>query len=251
MYVYPRIDPQVGLELINDYASMDLQQLRLVSLIEHPQQFYYPTGTPVPNKLLQALRASVRQSVDELGFPKPHRSSVRLINQFDHELAGLLHRTMQIIPADAGSEDVWAFISLALLPEVAAWRFPERDPSRLTGQPRNVFRRLWWRAYILGDGPKDPPAILGEDQLVNIMERPTIGGDPRIARAFCRAYLSDDIAELKLQPMFLMRESAKRFIRFTPFLAIGTLPDPELGHLMREIVSSAASALRLVPKLST
>ena len=84
----------------------------------------------------------------EAGWPTP---MTRLGGpQFDRQLAAELHRQMHILPADAAVEDVWSFLSLVLLPDVACWRFPDRSEERLRGHFRNVFRRLWWRAYILG-----------------------------------------------------------------------------------------------------
>jgi hypothetical protein len=149
---------------------------------------------------------------------------------------------MDIVPADAAASGVWSFLSLVVLPDVVIWRYPKRSPDRLLGHPRrNALRRLWWRAHVLGAGPQDPPAHLGEDA---IMERTTLGGDPRVARSLCQAYFHVVSRDSDLPPMRLMREATKRLIRLTPFMALGALADDALERLMIEVVGEAAVAIQ-------
>jgi hypothetical protein len=244
MLVYPRLPTDRALELLEDLQGLPLEDLRLRSRLKHSEAVFYTAGSAASETKLKELRDRVRAVTDELGFPTPGgRRGEGAALAFDQRLPGLLHQMMDIVPADAAAEGVWSFISLVLLPDAAAWRYPDMHPDRLTGHYRNVFRRLWWRAEVLGAGPRDAPARLGEDQLVAVMERPTIGGDRRLARSFCRAVLS----KLEIQPagrgMMLMRESAKRLIRFTPFIAMGALEQETLDQLMGEIVSRAAQAV--------
>lgn len=122
---------------------------------------------------------------------------------------------MQIVPADAANEEVWSFLTLVVLPEVALWRFPDKKDERFIGRPRNTFRRLWWRAYVLagenrpGAATSDP---LGEDELVNIFERPSIVRTASLAQAMTKA-----IRALPSTPGVarseVMRELAKRMRR--------------------------------------
>lgn len=245
MLVYPRLAPDRALELLEDIRGLPPEELRTRSQLSHSDATFYTAGTPASEAKLAQLRAEVRDVVDELGFPRPGRRADAAASAFDQRLPGVLHRVMEIVPADAAAEGVWSFISLVLLPDVAAWRYPDMHPDRMTGHFRNAFRRLWWRAEILGDGPTDPPARLGEDQLVAVMERPTIGGDGRLARAFSRTVLDELAAQAAgSSGMTLMREAAKRLIRFTPFMAMGALEDGELEALMLEIVGDAARAVR-------
>jgi len=245
MLVYPRLPTDRALELLEDLRGLPLDELRSRSRLKHPDAVFYTAGSPATEPKLAELRDGVRGVLNELGFPPPHgRRGEDDALAFDQRLPGLLHRTMDIVPADAAAEGVWSFISLVLLPDAAAWRYPDMHPDRMTGHYRNVFRRLWWRAEVLGAGLQDPPARLGEDQLVAVMERPTIGGDRCLARSFCQAVLG----KLETQPsgtgMTLMRESAKRLIRFTPFMAIGAMEQDALDLLMLEIVGDAARAVQ-------
>ena len=156
----------------------------------------------------------------------------------------LLYRKMQIVPADAASEGVWSFLTLIVLPDVAVWRFPQRTPERLIGRPRNVFRRYWWRARSLGANPGDPTPELGEDQLVQIMERPSICGNRRLARTFARAVIEAATSSpgVGLEP--LMRDTAKRLVRLTPFVCFEALSDDELGSQILDLVGASVGSLQ-------
>uniref|UniRef100_UPI003FA793CD DUF6339 family protein n=1 Tax=Streptomyces sp. GSL17-113 TaxID=3115365 RepID=UPI003FA793CD len=84
------------------------------------------------------------------------------------KVAAALHTNMRLVPAEAASGDVWAFLALVLLPDVAYWRYPKPPGDRILGTDltRHVFGRMWWRAQLVhsSDDP-DPYAaleILGE-----------------------------------------------------------------------------------------
>lgn len=242
MFVYPRLPSEIASQLYESSLEVDLVELRSGASTSHPSAGYYATGSRVPETKLESVQTMVREFVDGLGFPEPKRRQ-EAFAQFDHYLPALLCEQMQIVPADAADEGVWSFIGLVLLPEVAVWRYPNRARERILGLPRNALRRLWWRGFTLGSGEGDPPAVLGEDQLVAVMERPTIGGDRRLAREFCRAVIAGQNLNPAESSMFIMRESAKRLMRLTPFITMGALDDSELSLLMDETVGSALKSL--------
>jgi hypothetical protein len=182
----------------------------------------------------------MRAAAETLGFPEQLGSRR---GDFDRLYTELLYRGMAIVPADAAHEGVWSFISLVLVPELAPWRFPNRTEERLRGQPRNAFRRLWWRAHTLGITPDSVTFRLTEDQLVQVEERPTIGGDSRVARALCSA-LENAIGQFPaVSHEDLMREAAKYLIRLTPSLSVYALAEGQLEDLMRELMTRSGKAL--------
>ena len=159
-------------------------------------------------------------------------------------MPALLHQYMRIVPADAANGDVWSFLTLVVLPDVAFWRFPNPPDVRLLGRPRNVFRRYWWRAHVLGAEDGGLAARLGEDQHVQIEERrAAIGGNPPLARALARTVLAfcKENPGVGLEP--LMREAAKRLVRLTPFVCFEALPEEGLDAQIGEMVREAAAAL--------
>ncbi|WP_031035167.1 DUF6339 family protein, partial [Streptomyces sp. NRRL WC-3725] len=99
----------------------------------------------------------------------------------------VLHRDSGIVPAEAVAGDLWAFLSLVVLPDVSAWRFADLHRDRVLGTDvtRHVFGRLWWRAHLLYDedgGREDLYAslsVLNESDFDQIYARRTsIGGGP-------------------------------------------------------------------------
>lgn len=153
-------------------------------------------------------------------------------------------------PHEAGHREVWACITAAHLLDVAAWRWGGiSDRNRANGDVnRDTFRRLWWRYEILREPalPSDGFGDLGEDEVVAIMERPGVTGNPEVARAIVRGFHARLEREPDLVPMRmgLMRDAMKRLTRLTPFVALDLLGRSELDAVIEEMMSEAAIAVR-------
>jgi hypothetical protein len=83
---------------------------------------------------------------------------------------------------------------------------------------------------------------LGEDELVSIMERPTLASDRRLARAMATEFLRR-AEHGATERMRLMREASKRILRLTPFVAFGALTDAELAETVSVAFETAAGAI--------
>ncbi|GIJ34439.1 hypothetical protein Vse01_35870 [Micromonospora sediminimaris] len=170
---------------------------------------------------------------------------------FDRLLAPALYRQMAIVPADAASEEVWSFLSLVLLPDVALWRWPNllRRPGyeRIIGRPRNVFRRLWTRVHSLGE---DLGAQLYEDEAVAILERPTLGAHPRVARAIAHGHLTT-AGEAGAARTDILRITARRLRRLAVVVSLESLDDTQLAQLVERYTKEAIDQLRPVTITST
>jgi hypothetical protein len=149
---------------------------------------------------------------------------------------------MDIVPADAAVEGVWSFLTLVLLPEIGIWRFDSRAEERLLGKQRNVLRRDWWRAWALGpdlDAAPEGTVPLGEDEFVQIMERPSLGGDPRVARAIRDACFRCLERGKVTSRMFLMRRAALLTRATKSMIALEALSDAELCSLLDQVMEDA------------
>jgi hypothetical protein len=240
--LYPRLPTAVALSLIRRFEPLSLEELREESELSHPSAVFNPVGGHrVSPARLELLRDGMRQLADDLGFPGELSGANR--GNFDRLFAEALYRGMAIVPGDAGHEGVWSFLSLVLAPELPVWRFPGRTEERLRGQPRNAFRRLWWRAHMLGFGQDALLAQLTEDQLVQIEERPTIAGDIYVARAVASQLVLARQRHTHIAQEDLMRETAKHLIRLTPLVNIHALNEDQLSSLVAESFDRAASAL--------
>lgn len=188
-FSYPRIPTQVAIGLLREFDGKPLSELRQASSTDHLRAFYHPNYPyQVDTETLERIRGGVELIAIKYGFPGELKSQNDAAD-FDRETAAFLVRWMGILPVEAAIEEVWNFFTLVLLPHVGVWRYPNKpgdyEYPRLIGKPRNVFRKLWWRAYVLGP---ELSAKLGEDETVNIMERPSVGGNVALARAIVRSH---------------------------------------------------------------
>ena len=150
-------------------------------------------GSPASTEQLLQLRAQVVEVAISEGFPE--RGAAQNRARFDAAAAAALAQDDLLRSAETLRDDVWAFLTTVLLADVCAWRFPERPAERFHGGVRNTLQRLWMRAVALDRGEGHPERwalleVLSEDALVQITERPSIGADYRVARAFAEEWVS-------------------------------------------------------------
>src|SRR5699024_9990086 len=188
-FSYPRIPTQVAIGLLREFDGKLPSELRHASATDHLRASFHPNHPcRVQSDTLDEVREGIEAIAIRHGFPDAPRSQNSAAD-FDREAAAFLVASMKILPVEAAIDEVWNFLTLVLLPHVGVWRYPYKpgdyEYERLIGKPRNVFRKLWWRAYVLGS---ELSAKLGEDETVNIMERPSVGGNVVLARAIVRAH---------------------------------------------------------------
>jgi hypothetical protein len=87
-----------------------------------------------------------------------------------------------------------------------------------------------------------------EDEIVQIMERPTMAGCRPLARATAREFVAFAKGEagrgIPGGRMNLMRDTQKRLLRVFPMLAINFLSDPEIEKMVRATLAESALLLR-------
>ena len=236
-FVWPRL-PLVPARLeMERLLKLDAGALRVTASTSHPDAAPVAVGGPVvAEATILSVQTQIRGLADRLGFPA--ELSQVTVSEFDRPATRILHDGMRIIPADAASEDVWSFLTLIVLPDVAVWRFPGRAEARLLGRPRNVFRKLWWRGETVGAEFIDVPGGLGEDELVNIMERPSLSANPTVARSLARAIhkqgLKTEIARSKL-----MRDVSKRVLRLQSVVLMESLAEAQIDQAVDECLAAS------------
>jgi len=242
--VLPRIDKHSAIEILNTHLALDLSEIGGRMPDTSPVLTYTPVGgLRIDHQRLLDLRKRVVELACQHGMP----DRLSNLSVFEGQLARLLHELLPMSPNEASHEEVWSYVTCCWLLDVAAWRFGrDADKRRFIGDVnRNTFRRLWWRAEILG--PDVDLTLLGEDELVNITERPTIAGDRRLARTVALDFIARvDRGEADSR-MLLMRDAMKRLLRLTPFVAFGALRDHEVHELVEDCFNSAAAALSGAP----
>ena len=254
MFLYPRLPQITASTLAGDFASRSVQELKEASSVKHPAAIYAPTGgNRVSESLLLEIQDAIRECAFKSGFPRAPVDSSR--RGFDSESGRILHEMMQIAPSEASHQGPWAFMACILLPDIVRWRFPGAEKitskERFLGGSRglrNTFGRVWWRAYILGQPDSNLPyeflSLLGEDEMVQIMERPGLAGSPLLARQVCRSFLDAAGQNAGITRSELLRDSMKHLRRLLPLVSFDALPDDELRNLINEILLDSATSLK-------
>lgn len=245
LLLYPRLPSSVGRDILAKRAGSLPTELEDLASLTHPAAAPAATGGhPVTEARLQTLQTAIRAIASEAGYPKPLKRGSE--QAFDRPCGNQLFNLMGIVPADAAEEGVWTFVSLVLVPEVGPWRFPDMADERLLGRPRNVFRRLWWRAWSLGPSLDEAPdgcSPLGEDEFVQILERPSLGGNQRTARALRDGLWRMEAAGIAVARSELMRQMARRLRAVRSHIALDALTDTQLSDLVDDVARDSLKSL--------
>jgi hypothetical protein len=246
--LFPQIDRSLAKTLILQREFGDAPQFH------HPNQIFSPVGgTRASERQIQDLGLEIRAIADDLGFPRLAATEIR--RQFDRRVACLLHSNMRITPNEAARPGVWQFICCVVAPTIVEWRFPSTDSvptiARFLGGTRNAFSRLWWRAEILSYfGAEDPYRLvnkLNEDELVQIMERPSLAGCRPLAKGLAEEFLLGFGDRLRTESgsgrMAIMRETAKRLLRLGAVISPDVLSESQLRAIIKIELSQAVRSL--------
>jgi len=253
MRLYPRLPFSVAAGLAERLRSVDIASAVAASATTHSSALYAPTGgSRVTEDLLLGLQRRLREAAAAHGYPEPTGDRPRIL--FDRVVAGILFDVMEITPAEASHAEVWQFLTCVLVPDLVRWRFSGgiegTSRERFLGGARglrNALGRLWWRAYTLYDyeGRSNHRLFhqLGEDEMVQVMERPSIAGSIRLAREVLLTYLdSRDAAGVPRAD--LLRDVTKRVRRILPVTIVDLLDQDTLHDRIVEEFRRSSSALR-------
>ncbi len=243
---FPRMPGLAARKLLAEYTNMKIEDLRSRAELESDQAYYYPTapsGQRVPTSVLDEFQNTMREVAKNFGYPEKLSPKDRRRTEWDRVVVEHILQVTPLIPAEASVQSVWSYLSLVVVPDVAFWRWPNRgnkdDYERILGYPRNVFRRLWWRAFALGP----VAAEIFEDEAVAILERTAIGGNRKVARIIAETHLRELGDEGRRT--LLMRDAMKRLRRLHAFISFHSLQEGEIRALVEEVFSSARSSLRI------
>ena len=253
MLLYPELPGPVADGLINRLAALSIEEARLESDTRHPAATYAATGgNRIKENALKVLQQELRDSARQSGYPDTPSSSQK--RDFDAISGQLLHQKMYITPSEAAKPEVWNFIACILLPDIVRWRFPgsggvtskERFQGKNRGM-RNTFGRVWWRAQILYLPDKENPYTLlyklGEDELVQIMERPGIAGSPALGAQISASFLTASADNDGISGPEILRDAMKRLRRLLPLVSFDALDDEIRRELIDHVFEDAVRSL--------
>ncbi|MDQ1010579.1 site-specific DNA-cytosine methylase [Streptomyces sp. V4I23] len=247
-FLYPRLLAAQAAPLFAEYRDLPVTELTGRFDTAHESAVYVATGGDrVSAEQLRELREGVLALAKRAGFP--HDSDRARNADFDLELAALLHGEMGMVPAEAASRDVWAFLALVLLPDVAFWRYPQPPKDRVLGTDltRHVFGRLWWRAQLVRSSdpsaPYDALSILGEGAFDQIYaRRAALGGSPHLVRSILRVWNDLDLKGLNKRET--LQDFLKRLLRLAPFVLFDGVEEASLDEELRAVAQESVDAQR-------
>jgi hypothetical protein len=214
-----------------------------------------PPGRLITPTELSLLREEVLADLALLGFSLGSKiSSSDQKVRWDREVGASLLRHLPISAVQASENGVWAYLSTFVFWDFASWRYSsfskddgdeQVNPSeRSLGGHRNVLRKCWIRAYVLGPelgigNDTKSAEHLKEDELVNLFERSTLGDNHELARAITRTvYRHHPDATRR---MLFTRELTKRVLRktvSTHFSYLGSSMDDLLDEIALSVIAS-------------
>lgn len=251
--LYPRLLKSRANEIMSEHKDLDVAELIGRWSAADDSAVYIATGgARATTGTLTDLREQIVALAVSFGYPDVPATDQSIA--FDVGVAECLHRSMHLAPAEAASSDVWAFLSLVLMPDVAQWRFPGPPASdrayreRILGSrlDRHVFGRLWWRAQLVyaPDSPEPYGAlrVLGEAAFDQIYaRRSALGGSPHLVKSILRVWNSLDLKGISERDT--LRDFLKRLLRLAPFVVFDAVEeealDAELRAVARETVFAA------------
>jgi len=196
------------------------------------------TDTSVSNERLMESRevffrelGSTTGSIEDLSvsFGDFDRIFTRIASEIFHDMS----------PIDGFNKDVWSYITMRVLPDLALWRWNvnKTDERFLGGSERSCFQRLWLRSYVLGG---NLASQLQEDEAVNIFERPeALGGNRRLSLAIANYIVSnrgvvDSNSGEKIISTEIVKQTAKRLRRAMSVEVVQSMTEAELEkHVAR------------------
>jgi Family of unknown function (DUF6339) len=245
LLLFPRLPVGAAREHLQRIRGQPARALSSMASPDSASAVYPATGgRRIAGEALQDIRERLLKCALTLGFPDSGTGqSVR----FDPEAAAILFEHLPICPGEASRDDVWSFMTICLLPDMATWRFPDQNDRRFLGGVRNAFQRLWWRATMLRvENAPDPWTLvrLPEDALVGLMERPGISSNRSVARAIASA-----VAKLSESLPSSLREdgwrAAYKLIRQRiPLVNLDALSPAELAGQLERLCQGAQAEVR-------
>lgn len=242
----PRLDSSVARALVAERWSITISDARSVAKTSHPRQKFASNGERISAGAIDTLVDELRQSAAAFGYPLRVPSDAEA-RAWDAAATEITWRHLKdLVVAEAGRSDVWAFLTIVACPDLVLWRYPRAVgdalppglEARFLGGRRNLLKRFWQRGRALASVGADWSVLnqVREDDVVQVFERPSLAAVPKVAGMFLvrLASLVEDVS---------VRDIQKRLNRLLPTTALYLLSEAELEHLLSENVEASRKAI--------
>lgn len=209
-----------------------------------PEQVRFaPTGGQrATESQMDELRNAIVKLAKAVGWKAADQRDDRAL--FDSEMAAYLREQKLLSTGEALRDDVWTFVGVVLAPDIVWWRFGS-SRERYLGGVRNTFQRLWYRGRVLDRGEHAESRwglidALTEDAFVQIMERPSLGANPKLARSLAEAWVRAAQRFGRASMERLMRHATVRIRIENEIRSLSWLPDADLADVLDQAFDEAA-----------
>jgi len=242
MLLFPRLDRVHVDSLLEEFELKETAP-------NHPRgidarHFGATGGSRIGDSELADLRREILAIASEHGFPDASNSAQR--SRFDTQLTAFFADYPSLDAGEALRDDVWAYITTVLVPDVVVWRFKGITRRRFQGGVRNALQRLWLRAKALDRGKESDDRwrfvnALTEDAFVQIVERPSIASDSRLAQALADGWTktAQRVGKSAMEPV--MRRAVVNLRLRGEVQMLFALDDAALDSLVNRMFFKAAS----------
>ncbi len=260
LVTYPGLSSEDAEEIYNELSEYsNPEELRESGFpsTSSEKSIWRPTGIRVGDEKLAEVQEELWELAKRCGWPETPAPRSKNLQKWSGESPRIIHNAMNIVPADCYRGDVWSWLSLVLVPDLAIWRWPTKLDSqidRITGYgprsgTRNFLRIPWWRAEVLGAGEDDPPAVMFEDRLVSLLERPEVARNHLLGKTVAKIWIEERGEDQEFAEE-LFREYIMRVRRRGGTYEFSAFSEKELkGFINQEFESLLNAWPSEVPKL--
>jgi hypothetical protein len=250
--LYPRLERTPELERqAASLAELSIEDCYGKRGVSHPRSVYGSTGgLRATEPHLREIASGLTEIAEKFGYPTSRKKDVASI---DAQWGEWLHRNMLLSPHEASYDSLWHFVTVTLVPDLVVWRWRSRSGSAgmdhwvtVKHRGRNTFGRLWWRAEVLllpdDANPYRLVHELGEDDHVQIMERPSLAGNCQLSRTTACEFIRLRQEKPAKRRNDLLREYQKRMLRLGAYTDFQSLDAGSTAALVKEVFTLTMEA---------
>ena len=261
MYLLPQLKKDTGQEAIFNFIKKG--RIDESDILKNYDGLFYTSSEnrKVKTEDLHLLRNRILDLATKNGF---RNESPNRFREFEYDVAICLSNCSFLWPnslptGEALRNNFWTYLTIVLLPDLAAWRWPiPKDGElstawngRILGGTRNTFQRIFRRVLSFDRGSNHPERFnlikdLMEDDFSAILERTSIGCNPKIAIALAEEFLlmrkRNENKSKQIQTL-IYRESTKDLTAYGKVQSLDLLEEKDLKELISQVFNQKENQL--------
>lgn len=247
MNLWPRLPVPRARAIASRFEGTSPTEVAATAGDDIPLLFAPTGGVPVQSAVLLALKAQLEGIANANGYPQ--RPTLTARRGFDANALRLVAES-RIPFGEAIRPEVWAYITVALVPHLVQWRWgliSKEFPLERWAGPlvRNALGRLWYQATLLDRGSPEDRWLysdsLGADQAVSLLERPRLAANRIVCTAVARHW-AGMAADDQLEDVF--REAMKSLVVQDELRRLDALEATELSDVVAASFGRALIAVK-------